>query len=259
MLQEGWKGYAGVGNKVKPRNHSRGGTVISTTLAGISLELERKPIRNFYLRVLPPDGTVHLSAPKRAALAELARFVAKHAAWIEEKRAALAARPEPDVRRFLSGERCFLWGETLELTVKFGRRHNIVLRDGGRLILCLKAAEAESVAKEREAVLGEWYRRELLAAVPPVLARAETIVGQKAAEWRVKNMKTKWGTCNIRARRIWLNLQLAKYPPACLEYIIIHELTHLWERYHNAHFKSLMDEFCPDWRERKKLVNAPLA
>ena len=84
------------------------------------------------------------------------------------------------------------------------------------------------------------------------------IVGKSAAEWRIKNMKTKWGTCNIRARRIWLNLQLAKYPVSCLEYIIIHELTHLWERYHNAHFKSLMDKFCPDWRERKKTVNTPL-
>jgi len=90
------------------------------------------------------------------------------------------------------------------------------------------------------------------------LARAETIVGKSAAEWRIKNMKTKWGTCNIRARRIWLNLQLAKYPVSCLEYIIIHELTHLWECYHNAHFKSLMDKFCPDWRERKKIVNTPL-
>ncbi len=74
----------------------------------------------------------------------------------------------------------------------------------------------------------------------------------------IKNMKTKWGTCNIRARRIWLNLQLAKYPVSCLEYIIIHELTHLWECYHNAHFKSLMDKFCPDWRERKKIINTPL-
>jgi len=142
--------------------------------------------------------------------------------------------------------------------VRCGRGCNIVLRDGSRLILSLKAQEAESSPAEREALLSEWYRRELARAVPPLLARAETIVGKSAAEWRIKNMKTKWGTCNIRARRIWLNLQLAKYPVSCLEYIIIHELTHLWERYHNAHFKSLMDKFCPDWRERKKIVNTPL-
>ena len=94
--------------------------------------------------------------------------------------------------------------------------------------------------------------------MPPLLARAESIVGKCAAEWHIKNMKTKWGTCNICAHRIWLSLHLAKYPLPCLEYIIIHELTHLWERYHNAHFKSLMDRFCPDWRERKKLVDTPL-
>ena len=97
-----------------------------------------------------------------------------------------------------------------------------------------------------------------LRVVPPLLARAESIVGKRAAEWHIKNMKTKWGTCNICAHRIWLSLHLAKYPLPCLEYIIIHELTHLWERYHNAHFKSLMDRFCPDWRERKKLVDTPL-
>lgn len=244
--------------KGKTRLPRKEKTAVSTILAGISLELERKPIRNMYLRVLAPDGAVHLSAPKRATIAELTRFVAKNIAWIEEKQAVFAAHPVPDERRFVSGERCYLWGEPLELLVKFGRRRNLVLRDGGRLILCLKASEEESSAEERAAVLDEWYRRELSAAVPPVLARAEAVVGQKAAEWRIKNMKTKWGSCNIRTRRIWLNLQLAKQPPACLEYIIIHELTHLWEKYHNAHFKSLMDEFCPDWRERKKRINAPL-
>ena len=235
-----------------------GSPVISLALAGIPVELERKSIKNIYLRVVPPAGTVRLSAPKRATLEELARFVAKHRAWIEEKQAKIAAKPLPSARRFLSGERFFVWGEPLQLTVKFGRGCNIVLRDGSRLILSLKAQETESSPAEREALLNEWYRRELARAVPPLLARAETIVGKSAAEWRIKNMKTKWGTCNIRARRIWLNLQLAKYPVSCLEYIIIHELAHLWEHYHNAHFKSLMDKFCPDWRERKKLVNTPL-
>ena len=230
----------------------------SITLAGVSVELERKPIKNIYLRVLSPDGRIHLSAPKRATLAELVRFVAKHTAWIEEKRAKIAVHSETAARRFLSGERFYVWGEPLRLAVKFGRASNFVLRDGSRLILSVKAREAESRPAEREAILNEWYRRELARAVPPLLARAETVVGKSATEWRIKNMKTKWGTCSIHARRIWLNLQLAKYPLSCLEYIIIHELTHLWERYHNAHFKSLMDEFCPDWRERKKLVNTPL-
>ena len=229
-----------------------------TTLAGIPVELERKPIKNLYLRVLPPAGTVHVSAPKRATLAEITRFVAGHRAWIEEKQAKLAARKEPEARRFLSGELCYSWGEPLELCVKFGRAHDLVLQQGTRLVLSTRASESASSAAAREAILNEWYRRELARAVPPLLSHAEAVVGKRAAEWRSKNMKTKWGTCNIRARRIWLNLQLAKYPPACLEYIIFHELTHLWERYHNACFHGLMDKFCPDWRARKHLLNAPL-
>ena len=228
------------------------------TLAGIPVELERKPIKNIYLRVVPPTGTVHMSAPKRATIEELSRFVAKHTAWIEERQAKIAAPPPPSARRFLSGERVYLWGVPLELVVKFGRGCNVVLRDGSWLILSLKAQETESSPAAREALLNEWYRRELSRVVPPLLARAESIVGKRAAEWHIKNMKTKWGTCNICAHRIWLSLHLAKYPLPCLEYIIIHELTHLWERYHNAHFKSLMDRFCPDWRERKKLVDTPL-
>ena len=235
-----------------------GKSVRMATLAGIPVELERKPIKNIYLRVVPPTGTVHMSAPKRATIEELSRFVAKHTAWIEERQAKIAATPPPSARRFLSGERVYLWGVPLELVVKFGRGCNVVLRDGSRLILSLKAQETESSPAAREALLNEWYRRELSRAVPPLLARAESIVGKRAAEWHIKNMKTKWGTCNICAHRIWLSLHLAKYPLPCLEYIIIHELTHLWERYHNAHFKSLMDRFCPDWRERKKLVDTPL-
>lgn len=235
-----------------------GNPVISLALAGIPVELGRKSIKNIYLRVVPPTGTVHMSAPKRATIEELSRFVAKHTAWIEERQAKIAATPPPSARRFLSGERVYLWGVPLELVVKFGRGCNVVLRDGSRLILSLKAQETESSPAAREALLNEWYRRELSLAVPPLLACAESIVGKRAAEWHIKNMKTKWGTCNICAHRIWLSLHLAKYPLPCLEYIIIHELTHLWERYHNAHFKSLMDRFCPDWRERKKLVDTPL-
>lgn len=105
-----------------------------------------------------------------------------------------------------------------------------------------------------EKITERWYRDQLKAVIPAILERWETRIGVKAKEWRIKKMKTRWGTCNVRDRRIWISLQLAPKPLECLEYVIVHELIHLLERNHNAAFWSYMDQFYPDWREiRNKL------
>ena len=108
--------------------------------------------------------------------------------------------------------------------------------------------------EDRKKLLTEWYRRQMQQAVPEVLARCEARMGLHANEWRIRDMKTRWGTCNIRERRIWLSLHLAKYPPQCLEGVITHELVHLLERGHNKRFYHFMDRFCPDWRTVKKML-----
>lgn len=108
--------------------------------------------------------------------------------------------------------------------------------------------------EDRKKLLTEWYRRQMQQAVPEVLARCEARMGLHANEWRIRDMKTRWGTCNIRERRIWLSLHLAKYPPQCLEGVITHELVHLLERGHNKRFYHFMDLFYPDWRTVKKML-----
>lgn len=113
----------------------------------------------------------------------------------------------------------------------------------------------ESTVMQRENVLNEWYREQMKQVVPNVLRKCENIVGVQAEEWYIKNMRTKWGTCNIEKKRIWLNLQLAKKTPECLEYVIIHELVHLLERNHNERFCEYMNHFCPNWREIKESLN----
>ena len=108
-------------------------------------------------------------------------------------------------------------------------------------------------------MLNDWYRSELKARIPALIAKWEPEIGVKVAQWGVKKMKTKWGTCNIDARRIWLNLELAKKPVQCLEYIVVHEMVHLLERHHNDYFRELMDRFMPQWRLYKDQLNeAPL-
>jgi predicted metal-dependent hydrolase len=114
--------------------------------------------------------------------------------------------------------------------------------------------------ERREAVLHRWYRRRLREQIPELIAKWEPIVGVKVAAWGIKRMKTRWGTCNISDRRIWVNLELAKKPSACLEYIIVHEMVHLLERHHTDRFRDHMDRFMPQWRLQKEVLNrAPLA
>jgi hypothetical protein len=107
---------------------------------------------------------------------------------------------------------------------------------------------------DRQRVLHRWYREELKELVPPLLARWQPVVGVAAAEWGVRMMRTRWGSCNIRARRIWLSLELARKPVECLEYVVVHELTHLLERRHNHRFYGYMDQFLPTWRLARALL-----
>ena len=117
-----------------------------------------------------------------------------------------------------------------------------------------------SDANEKRATLERWYRREVKAAVPALLAKWQPVVGAEAKRIVVRRMKTKWGTCVASSKTIWLNPELAKKNPRCLEYIVVHELTHIHERTHNDRFVALMDEFLPDWRARRDELNvAPLA
>lgn len=112
------------------------------------------------------------------------------------------------------------------------------------------------VTEKCEALLREWHREQIRGVMPSLLATWLPVIGVELREWRIKKMKTRWGSCNIRSRRIWLNLELAKLPISCLEYVVVHELVHLLERYHNRRFHLLMDGFMPDWRDRKELLNS---
>lgn len=111
-------------------------------------------------------------------------------------------------------------------------------------------------AEQREATLLHWYREQLKDLIPPLLEKWQAILGVQAIHWGIKKMKTKWGSCNVKAGRIWLNLELAKKPVVCLEYIVVHELVHLLERNHTERFNALMDGFLPDWTSRRALLNS---
>ena len=220
---------------------------------GIPIAVEKKRIKNIYLRIRP-DGTVHLSAPRGMSEAAIRAFASSRAGWIQQHRQRL--QPPPPPLQYASGETLLLWGEPYPLRVVPGDGRGAATLREGTLFLC---AGPESTRQERQAAVKSWYREQLLSAIPSVRQACEAIVGQRAAEVRVRDMRTRWGTCSVARRRIWLSLQLVQKPPACLRCVMTHELIHLLEPSHSPRFWTLMDRFCPDWREVHRLLGGPHA
>ncbi|AEI37976.1 M48 family metallopeptidase [Zymomonas mobilis] len=226
---------------------------------GIPIGILRKNIKNIYIRILPPEGRVRISIPKRLKKIELLRVIKTRLDWIKRRLSRLKEQPPLlpiAVPRLCPGEIHYLWGErcTLDIVPCMGRPK--ILFQAPSLIQLHSKPEMSEEYRLRQ--LDAWYRLQLKQALPTLIEYWQPILGVQPEIWRIKKMKTVWGSCNIQAKRIWLNAELVKKPPQCLEYVIVHEMVHLLERYHNQRFKSLMDKFLPDWRERRLLLNKPL-
>lgn len=217
----------------------------------------RKPIKNMHLAVYPPDGRVRVSAPLRITDENIRLAVISRLKWIRKKQATFAAQPRQSAREMVTGESHYIFGQRYRLEViERQGRHEIVIKNNTTLQLFVKP---QTSIQSRKKVLNEWYRQQLKTRIPDLLNQWQPIIGKQASDWGVKKMKTRWGSCNIAARRIWLNLELAKKPIECLEYVLVHELVHLHERHHNDRFKGLMDKFLPQWRSRRDILQqAPL-
>jgi predicted metal-dependent hydrolase len=228
------------------------------TVSDIVVDVVRKDIKNLHLAVYPPDGRVRVAVPLLIDDEAVRLAIVSKLAWIKRQQALFQAQDRQSAREYISRESHYYWGERYLLNVAYhDAPPQVVVRNKTTLDLFVRPG---SDTAKRERALLAWYRRQLKAAIPPLIARWEPIIGVDVADWRVKRMKTKWGTCTIEARRIWLNLELVKKPPQCLEYIIVHEMVHLLERHHNERFVAYMDEFMPQWRLlRDELNQAPLA
>ena len=222
----------------------------SMTVAGIALQVTRKPVKYLRIRVCPPDGRVKVSVPIPMGDDVVRRAILSKLDWIQKHQNRMATRPRRDPIQYVSGDVIRFQGRKYELKVEERRgRPCAVLVEPGRIDLFVRPG---SDAEIRRKVVEDWYRKELKAAIPSLMNKWQRIMGVRISEWRIKRMKTRWGTCNVRARRIWINLELIKHPVHLLEFIIVHELTHLLESSHNGRFKALMDVNMPDWRQRQK-------
>ncbi|HEX2944339.1 MAG TPA: SprT family zinc-dependent metalloprotease [Clostridia bacterium] len=218
----------------------------------ITIDIEYKKIKNIHLRVCPPDGQVRISAPVRVDRGYLRDFAISKLGWIRKQQERIKGAKPVKPAEYLSGEIHYYLGRpyVLQLCEQDSRPHADI---SGNIIRLHVRPGAD--AEKRRAVLEEWYRSRLEEALPELFVRWEKVIGVKTVEYRIKRMRTKWGTCNRKARRIWINLELAKKPPECLTYIVVHELVHLLERGHNQIFYGYMDRFLPQWKQYKNELN----
>lgn len=219
----------------------------SLTIDGVTVNVTRKRIKNLYLRVLPQEG-VCVSAPMRVTDAEISRFVLSRAEWIEQQ-----AKKHAEImpRGYHDGDALPYFGKTLTLRLYYctGRSH--IRLNGDALELHIRQDAGEAARKK---AVDAWYRAELYEAAGAMLPAIERTVGKRAGELKVRDMKTRWGTCNIKTALITLNLRLAEKPAECLRYVLTHELCHLYEAGHGERFWKRMDVYYPDWkRVRKRL------
>lgn len=221
-------------------------------LDGVEISIKKKKMKHMYLRVLPPDGRVLVTAPNSFSDKMIREFVFSKRCWILEQRKRFEGQKVFEKHRYVTGERLDLWGKEYELLVQESARPYQVLLSGERIVMQIGK---DSTTEQREQLLNEWYRMQLKQAMPAVLQKCEKLTGLSVNEWRIKNMRTRWGTCNVAKKRIWLNLQLVKKSPECLEYVVVHELVHLLERGHNARFYGYMDRFYPNWKEVRERLS----
>ena len=227
------------------------------TVSGINVDVVYKDIKNMHISVYPPVGRVRVAAPERVDEDAIHLAIVQRLPWIRKQQEQLLAAERQSEREMVTGESHYVWGQRLRLTLSETSGRPSVAIAGAKLMVAAPTAMDDS---HRRKLLESWYRRQIKAAITPLIEKWESIIGSKVNTWTVRRMKTKWGTCNPDTASLWLNVELAKKHPSCLEYIVVHEMTHFLERSHNGRFVSLMDTHLPNWRATRDLLNgAPLA
>jgi predicted metal-dependent hydrolase len=225
----------------------------SITLRGLRVEVLHKDIKNLHLGVYPPDGRVRVAAPLHVKKDAVRLAVVTRLGWIKRQRAKFEAQVRQSPREMVDGETHYVFGRPYRLRVIASTgRPQVSLRNKTFLELHIPA---DSTAQSRAKVLDQWYRTELAVVAVALKEKWEFRLGVRAEKCEIRKMRTKWGSCNPQSGRVILNVELAKKPHNCIEYIVLHELAHLVERQHSDRFIALMSKHLPNWRQLKESLN----
>lgn len=220
-------------------------------IGSIDIEIHRKDVKNLNITVHPPLGDVRVSAPLSMSETSVRIAIIGRLAWIKKQQEDFKEQRRQSKREMVSGESHYLWGKHYRLNVieRYGK--HVVTKHGQWLDLHVSP---NSTIDNRRKVIENFYRGELKAVLDELLVEWQKRLHVELKAYGIRKMKTKWGSCNTDAARTLFNLELAKKPYECLEYIVVHELIHLLVRTHNDDFKALMDLHVPDWKQRKALL-----
>ncbi len=219
----------------------------------IKIDVVRKDIKNIHLAVYPPTGRVRIAAPLRVNDDAIRLFAISKLGWIKRHQRKFEGQDRISPREYKNRESHYFQGKRYLLNViEADAPPKVVLKNKTYIDLCIRP---ETSTAKRHEIMNEWYRQQLKKQIPELIEKWEKKTNVRVGEWQVKLMKTKWGSCNIQKKRIWLNLELAKKPIHCLEYIIVHEMVHLLERHHNDKFLYYMDTFLSNWKQLKTELN----
>lgn len=222
-------------------------------LGSVEALVVRKPIKNLHLSVLPPNGWVRVTAPQSMKDDAVRTLLALRLPWIKKQQDKFTRQERQTKRDYLSGESHYFFGKRYRLEVIYRDEAPVVFLKGKNKII-LQVRPKSQIAKRREVIM-DWYRKELHVIVSGLIAKWQKEIGAQVKFWGIKQMKTRWGTCNHKAARVLINLELAKKPIACVEYVVVHELLHLIEKKHSDKFVALMAKYIPKWRGIKEELN----
>lgn len=223
------------------------------SIENIDIELIRKNIKNVHLSVYPPNGRVRLAVPQRMDDEAARAFAVSKLAWIIKQRKKFSMKEMQLEKEYVTGEKHFFLGICYLLNVvETSEKQHAEIRNSKYIDLYVRPGSSK---EKREKVLLEWYRENLKNIIPVYIEKWEEVMKVKVNNFGIKLMKTRWGTCNVRDKRIWINLELAKKNPRCIEYVVVHEMVHLLERSHNDVFKGYMSKFLPNWKSIKDELN----
>lgn len=224
---------------------------------GLEIEVERKPIKNMHLSVYPPDGRVHLSVPDYLTEGDVRSYVISKWEWIRTQQDEIAAQARQTPREYVSGENHYYFGVRYRLRVSYvtSGANSVEVR-GDTMTMRVRK---DSTVERRAELMTEWYREQLKEYIGPLVARWAEKLEERNVTWQIKSMKTLWGSCNARRRSLLFNLELARVPKECIEYVVVHELTHLKIQNHSKVFEFLLGQQIPNWKSLRKKLNEYVA
>ncbi|MDX9960867.1 MAG: SprT family zinc-dependent metalloprotease [Aliarcobacter sp.] len=221
----------------------------SIVVSGLEIIIERKDIKNLHIGVYPPNGKIRVATPLKLNDEAVRLAVISRLSWIKKQQQSFLKQPRQSKREMITGESHYFFGKRYLLDVKYQNAKYEIIKKHSKLQLFVKE---NTTVENRLKVLEKYYRDNLTIELDKLINKWQNTIEIKIDSWKIQKMKTQWGSCNIEDKRLIFNLELAKVPIDCIEYIVVHEMLHLLERHHNYNFKVLMDKYLSDWQSRKE-------